>query len=140
MGDGSVTKRDLIEEVAQRYPRFSRRDAEVMVNTVFDSMTEALARTERIEIRGFGSFIVKQRPAREGRNPRTGEVVDVAAKKSRSLRSGRSYASALTASRLRQPNLRRRPRLKQMTRADEIEARNHPTGVVFSYPATPRSR
>lgn len=81
MGDGSVTKRDLIEEVAQRYPRFSRRDAEVMVNTVFDSMTEALARTERIEIRGFGSFIVKQRPAREGRNPRTGEVVDVAAKK-----------------------------------------------------------
>ena len=81
MGDGSVTKRDLIEEVAQRYPRFSRRDAEVMVNTVFDSMTEALARTERIEIRGFGSFIVKQRPAREGRNPRTGEVVAVAAKK-----------------------------------------------------------
>ncbi len=81
MGDGSVTKRDLIEEVAQRYPRFSRRDAEVMVNTVFDSMTEALARTERIEIRGFGSFIVKQRPAREGRNPRTGAVVDVAAKK-----------------------------------------------------------
>ncbi len=81
MGDGSVTKRDLIEEVAQHYPRFSRRDAEVMVNTVFDSMTEALTRTERIEIRGFGSFIVKQRPAREGRNPRTGEVVDVAAKK-----------------------------------------------------------
>ena len=81
MGDGSVTKRDLIEEVAQRYPRFSRRDAEVMVNTVFDSMTEALAKTERIEIRGFGSFIVKQRPAREGRNPRTGEVVDVVAKK-----------------------------------------------------------
>ena len=81
MGYGSVTKRDLIEEVAQHYPRFSRRDAEVMVNTVFDSMTEALTRTERIEIRGFGSFIVKQRPAREGRNPRTGEVVDVAAKK-----------------------------------------------------------
>ncbi len=81
MGDGGVTKRDLIEEVAQRYLRFSRRDAEVMVNTVFDSMTEALERTERIEIRGFGSFIVKQRPAREGRNPRTGEVVPVAAKK-----------------------------------------------------------
>ena len=76
-----MTKRDLIEEIAQRYPRFSRRDAEVMVNTVFDSMTEALARPERIEIRGFGSFIVKHRPAREGRNPRTGEVVAVAAKK-----------------------------------------------------------
>ncbi|MGE0823975.1 MAG: integration host factor subunit beta [Candidatus Binatia bacterium] len=76
-----MTKRDLIEEVAQQYPRFSRRDAEVMVNTVFDSMTEALASGDRIEIRGFGSFIVKQRAAREGRNPRTGEIVSVAAKK-----------------------------------------------------------
>jgi len=76
-----VTKRDLIEEVAQQYPRFSRRDAEVMVNAVFDSMTEALAKGERIEIRGFGSFIVKQREAREGRNPRTGALVSVAAKK-----------------------------------------------------------
>jgi len=76
-----VTKRDLIEEVARQYPRFSRRDAEVMVNAVFDSMTDALAKGERIEIRGFGSFIVKQRAAREGRNPRTGAVVSVAAKK-----------------------------------------------------------
>jgi len=76
-----VTKRDLIEEVAQQYPRFSRRDAEVIVNAVFDSMTDALVKGERIEIRGFGSFIVKQRPAREGRNPRTGTVVSVASKK-----------------------------------------------------------
>ena len=76
-----MTKRDLIEEVAQQYPRFSRRDAEVMVNAVFDSMTEALAKGERIEIRGFGSFMVKQREAREGRNPRTGALVSVAAKK-----------------------------------------------------------
>lgn len=76
-----MTKRDLIEEVALQYPRFSRRDAEVMVNAVFDSMTDALAKGERIEIRGFGSFIVKQRSAREGRNPRTGEIVSVAAKK-----------------------------------------------------------
>ncbi len=76
-----MTKRDLIEEIAQHYPRFSRRDAEVIVNAVFDSMTEALAKGERIEIRGFGSFIVKQRSSREGRNPRTGAVVSVAAKK-----------------------------------------------------------
>jgi integration host factor subunit beta len=61
-----VTKRDLIEEIAQHYPRFSRRDAEVIVNAVFDSMTDALAKGERIEIRGFGSFIVKQRASREG--------------------------------------------------------------------------
>jgi integration host factor subunit beta len=76
-----VTKRDLIEEVAERYPRFSRREAEVMVNAVFDSMTDALVKGERIEIRGFGSFIIKHRPTREGRNPRTGTVVSVAAKR-----------------------------------------------------------
>lgn len=76
-----MTKRDLIEEVAEQYPRFSRREVEVMVNAVFDSMTQALVQGERIEIRGFGSFIIKDRPAREGRNPRTGMVVPVAAKR-----------------------------------------------------------
>lgn len=84
-----MTKRDLIEEVAQQYPRFSRRDAEVMVNAVFDSMTDALAKGERIEIRGFGSFIVKQRAAREGRNPRTGDTVSVAAKKTPLFKVGK---------------------------------------------------
>ena len=74
-----MTKRDLIEEVAE--PRFSRREAEVMVNAVFDTMTYALVKGQRIEIRGFGSFIIKYRPAREGRNPRTGTVVSVAAKR-----------------------------------------------------------
>jgi integration host factor subunit beta len=76
-----VTKRDLIEELVQLYPRFSRRDAEVMVNAVFDSLAEALRRGDRIEIRGFGSFVVKHREAREGRNPRTGLRVSVAAKR-----------------------------------------------------------
>lgn len=76
-----MTKRDLIDAVAQQYPRFSLREAEIMVNVVFDSMTEALAKGERIEIRGFGSFWVKQRLARDGRNPRTGAIVAVAAKR-----------------------------------------------------------
>ena len=76
-----MTKRDLIEEVARRYPRFSRREAEVVVNTVFDDLTEALARGERIELRGFGSFSVKHRPARERRNPRNGAIVSVPANK-----------------------------------------------------------
>jgi integration host factor subunit beta len=77
----SMTKRDLIDEVVKLYPRFSGRDSEVMVNAVFDSMTDALARGERIEIRGFGSFVVKHRQAREGRNPKTGALVPVAAKR-----------------------------------------------------------
>jgi len=76
-----VTKRDLIDEIVRLYPTYSRRDAEVIVNAVFDSMTEALQQGERIEIRGFGSFVVKSRRAREGRNPKTGEIVAVAAKR-----------------------------------------------------------
>jgi len=76
-----MTKHDLIEEVARLYPRYSRRDAEVIVNSVFDSMADALHQGERIEIRGFGSFVVKQRQAREGRNPKTGRIVSVPAKR-----------------------------------------------------------
>lgn len=76
-----MTKRDLIDEIVKLYPSYSRRDAEVIVNAVFESMTEALCSGERIEIRGFGSFVVKQRRAREGRNPKTGEIVAVAAKR-----------------------------------------------------------
>lgn len=76
-----MTKRDLIEELVALYPRFSRRDAEVMVNAVFESLGDALRRGERIEIRGFGSFVVKHRQARDGRNPRTGRRVAVAAKR-----------------------------------------------------------
>ncbi len=76
-----MTKRELIDEVMKLYPRFSRRDAEVIVNAVFESMTEALSRDERIEVRGFGSFVIKHRQAREVRNPKTGELVSVAAKR-----------------------------------------------------------
>jgi integration host factor subunit beta len=76
-----MTKRDLIDEVEKLFPRCTRRDAEVMVNEVFDTMTQALVRGERIEIRGFGSFVVKNRQAREGRNPKTGAVVPVHAKR-----------------------------------------------------------
>ena len=54
-----MTKRDLIDEIVKLYPSYSRRDAEVIVNAVFESMTEALCSGERIEIRGFGSFVVE---------------------------------------------------------------------------------
>ncbi|HYB97922.1 MAG TPA: integration host factor subunit beta [Candidatus Limnocylindrales bacterium] len=76
-----MTKRDLIDEIVRLYPAYSRRDAEVIVNSVFESMTEALCKGDRIEIRGFGSFVVKQRQAREGRNPKTGDLVAVASKR-----------------------------------------------------------
>jgi len=76
-----VTKRELIEEVVKAFPAYSRREAEVVVNEVFETMGRALVRGERIEIRGFGSFVVKQRQAREGRNPKTGALVPVEAKR-----------------------------------------------------------
>lgn len=76
-----MTKQELIDVVVQQYPRFTPREAAVIVNAVFDGMTLALARGERIEFRGFGSFGVKTRLAWVGRNPRTGAVVTVAAKK-----------------------------------------------------------
>jgi integration host factor subunit beta len=76
-----MTKRNLVDEIVRLYPRYSRRDAEAMVNAVFTAMADALRADERIEIRGFGSFVVKHRRAREGRNPKTGNTVFVAAKR-----------------------------------------------------------
>src|SRR6185369_9139061 len=66
-----------------------RREVEALVNSVFASLAEALARGERIEIRGFGSFIVKRRNAREGLNPKTGEAVSVAAKRVPFFKAGK---------------------------------------------------
>jgi integration host factor subunit beta len=77
-----VTKHDIIEEVVARYaPRVTRKAAERVVNAFFAGMVQALARGERVEVRGFGSFSVKHRPARERRNPRTRAVVAVPAGK-----------------------------------------------------------
>jgi integration host factor subunit beta len=72
-----MTKSELIERISQRMPRVPKRDVEVIVHTVFESMLDALQRAQRIEIRGFGSFAVKTRQPRAGRNPKTGQKVDV---------------------------------------------------------------
>jgi integration host factor subunit beta len=84
-----MTKRDLIDEVVKCYPRLSGAAAEIVVNGVFDSMTDALARGARIEIRGVGTFVVKHRQAREGRNPKTGALVPVAAKRVPFFKAGK---------------------------------------------------
>jgi len=76
-----VTKSELIDEIARRTDTFSRKDLEVIVNTIFDSLTSALVRGDRVEIRRFGSFSVRHRDARRGRNPRTGEPVDIPARR-----------------------------------------------------------
>ncbi len=75
-----MTKADLIDEVS-RAVEMTRKDSESIVETVFDSVVRALRRDEKIEIRGFGSFRTRQRKPRTGRNPKTGEKVEVPAKK-----------------------------------------------------------
>src|SRR5215831_2101025 len=79
MTKGSVTKSQLIDEITLLYPRFPQRALTVLVEAVFATLTAALARGERIELRGFGSFGVKARPARTRRHPRTQVSVQVAA-------------------------------------------------------------
>ena len=75
-----MTKRELIAEMTARYPSYTRREVEIMVDGVFQTLTAALANSERIELRGFGSFQTTYRPAREARNPRTGACVSVPTK------------------------------------------------------------
>ncbi|MBU4484929.1 integration host factor subunit beta [bacterium] len=72
-----MNKSDLIQKIAEKLPNLAMRDVEIIVNTVFDSMTRSLSRGDRIEIRGFGSFEVRERAPRIGRNPKTGEKVNV---------------------------------------------------------------
>ena len=75
-----MTKAELVEEVA-RVSELTKKHSEVIVNTVFDSIIDALRKDEKIELRGFGSFRIRQRRSRQGRNPKTGDKVDVPAKR-----------------------------------------------------------
>lgn len=76
----ALTKADLINLVSEK-AGITRVKAETVVNTIFDSMVESLMKDDRIEIRGFGSFVNRQYGAYKGRNPRTGQVIDVGEKK-----------------------------------------------------------
>ena len=75
-----MTKSELIARLAEQNPHLYQRDVERIVSTIFDEVTSALARGDRVELRGFGAFSVKERGSRVGRNPRTGESVQVESK------------------------------------------------------------
>ena len=75
-----MTRSDLIAKLAERYPQLVAKDAELAVKVILDAMASVLARGGRIEIRGFGSFALNYRPPRTGRNPKTGDKVQVPAK------------------------------------------------------------
>ncbi len=72
-----MIRSELIQKIADENPHLYQRDVEKIVNTIFEEIIDAMARGDRVELRGFGAFSVKKRDARIGRNPRTGEQVDV---------------------------------------------------------------
>ncbi len=93
-----MTKSDLILRLAEKNPHLYQRDVERILATVLDEITAALARGDRVELRGFGAFSVKQRGARIGRNPRTGESVRVAEKSVPYFKTGKELRERLNAS------------------------------------------
>jgi len=92
-----MTKAELVEEVA-RVSDLTKKHSESIVNTVFDSIIEALQKDEKIELRGFGSFRIRQRRSRQGRNPKTGDKVDVPAKRIPYFKPGKELKELINTS------------------------------------------
>ncbi len=93
-----MTKSELIELIARKQLQFTQKDIELAVNQIIDSMIDSLAAGERIEIRGFGSFSIHHRKARIGRNPKTGEKVELPAKRVPHFKPGKSLRERVDAS------------------------------------------
>ena len=94
-----MTKSDLIERVASRIAHISKKDTEAVVHALFESMTDALERGARIEIRGFGSFEVRVREARVVRNPKTGERTRISARRTPFFKVGKALKEQIHAAR-----------------------------------------
>lgn len=92
-----MIKSELIQKIAAANPHLYHRDVERIVNVVFDEIVDALARGDRVELRGFGAFTVKHRAARQGRNPRTGAPVPVAEKYVPFFKTGKELRDRLNS-------------------------------------------
>ena len=84
-----MTKSELIEQLSVNAAALNKKEAEMVVNTIFDSIGNALVGGDRVEIRGFGSFTIRERDAREARNPKSGEVVRIPSKKTPFFKTGK---------------------------------------------------
>lgn len=93
-----MTKSELIARLSELHPHLYQRDVEKIVQTIFDEIADALAQGERVELRGFGAFSVKRREARQGRNPRTGEAVQVDEKLIPFFKTGKQLRERLNTS------------------------------------------
>src|SRR6188472_360965 len=98
-----MTKSELIERLAKHYPQLVVQDAQVVVRTILDVLAESLTRGQRVEIRGFGSFGLNYRPPRTGRNPKSGEEVQVPAKYVPHFKAGKELRERVDAKRDEQP-------------------------------------
>ena len=92
---GPMIKSELVQRIADRNPHLYLRDIEKIVNAILDEITQALARGDRVELRGFGAFSVKRRDARIGRNPRTGVHVEVEEKAVPFFKTGKEMRERL---------------------------------------------
>jgi len=90
-----VIKSELVQKIAERNPHLYQRDVENIVNAILEEITNALARGDRVELRGFGAFSVKRRDARVGRNPRTGQHVSVEEKSVPFFKTGKEMRERL---------------------------------------------
>jgi integration host factor subunit beta len=90
-----MIKSELISAISSENPHLYQRDVEHIVNAILDAITDALARGDRVELRGFGAFSVKNRPARVGRNPRTGTKVQVTEKSVPFFKTGKEMRERL---------------------------------------------
>ncbi len=84
-----MTKSELVEKLVEANASLSRKESEMVVNLIFDSMSEALKKGEKVEIRGFGSFTIREREAREARNPKSGDVVKIPSKRTPFFKTGK---------------------------------------------------
>jgi integration host factor subunit beta len=104
-----MTKSELIAQLAADNPHLRQQDVEAIVNTVFEEITATLSRGGRVELRGFGAFTVKRRDPRQGRNPRTGEAVEVPGKAAPFFKPGKELREIVNGG---PPQLQLRPRAK----------------------------
>ena len=93
-----MIKSELVQKIADKNPHLYHRDVERIVNRVFDEVIDAMKQGNRVELRGFGAFSVKERNARTGRNPRTGESVDVTEKRVPFFKTGKELRQRLNGS------------------------------------------